>query len=67
VEGAGGVDDVFEEEVGAAFGFAEGAVVAGQAGDGGFLGTAVGFEGSSARAWVVIIPACSTKGPPRNL
>lgn len=44
--GAGGVDDVFDQEVEAAFGVAEGAVVVGQAGDSGFLGAAVGLEGS---------------------
>jgi hypothetical protein len=49
VEGAGGVDDVFDEEVEADFGFAEGAVVFGLAGDGRAIlfGTAVGFRGRS--------------------
>jgi hypothetical protein len=40
------LDDVFQDEVEAAFGFTEGAVVVGQAGDGGFLGATVGFEGA---------------------
>jgi hypothetical protein len=45
VEGTGGTDDVFQDEVEATFGFA-GAVVVGQAGDGGFLGATVGLEGA---------------------
>jgi hypothetical protein len=42
------LDDVFEDEVEAAFGFAEDAVVVRQAGDGGTIpfDAAVGFEGA---------------------
>jgi len=40
------LDDVFQDEVEAALGFTEGAVVVGQAGDGGLLGATVGLEGA---------------------
>jgi hypothetical protein len=40
VQGAGGVDDVFQDEAGAAFGLSEGSVVVGRAGDGGAISQA---------------------------